>query len=559
MARTPLMHALQRLAAYHLAAERLGWPVEAVEERRRNADQSRHSRGPTRRELLAGAAAGAATLSLPGIARSRSEPKIAIVGGGIAGLTCALQLRQYGIGCTLYEASNRIGGRMYSNYDSWENRQGTEWCGELIDTSHKTIRALTKLFALPLDDLVEAQPSDTTDTFHVFGKYYLGSQANEDFKPIYGKLRSDLKAAGDSTLYDESTPAGVALDNSTVYDWIESRVPGGHGSPMGALLDLACKVEYGAETTDQSSLNLVYLLGEQLGDQPDTSQFEIFEASDERYHIRGGNDRLPLAISARLGADSTIRYAMRMEKIALNPDRTYTLSFDRGGGQKADVAADVVCLALPFAVLRALDYGNAGFDPLKHTAIQELGRGRNGKLQLQFTDRYWNQAGPWGRGDGASYADTGYQSTWEVTRAQPGTTGILVNFTGGDIAGALAAERPHSAPYAVSPEPTVVADAQRFLAKLEPVFPGIVSRWNGKATISLPQLDPNLQLSYAYWRTGQMHRFAGYERRRQGNVFFAGEHTTVDYQGYMEGAAAEGIRAGCEILTSLGIKNKPVA
>ena len=323
---------------------------------------------------------------------------------------------------------------------------------------------------------------------------------------------------------------------------------------MGALLDTACNVEYGAETTDQSSLNLVYL----LGDQPDANRFEIF-ASDERYHIRGGNDRLPLAIAARLGVDSTIRYGMRMERIALNPDRTYTLFFDRSGGQRADVAADIVCLALPFAVLRALDYDDAGFDPLKNTAIQQLGRGRNGKLQLQFASRYWNMAGPWGRSDGASYADTGYQSTWEVTRAQPGMTGVLVDYTGGDIAGVLATEDPNRAPYAVSPDPVVVADAQRFLAKLEPVFPGIGSRWNGKATISLPQLDPNLRLSYSYWRTGQSHSFAGYERRRQGNVFFAGEHTSVDYQGYMEGAATEGIRAGGEILTSLGIKNKPIA
>lgn len=559
MARTPLMHALQQLAAYHMAAERLGWPVEALEEQQRNVARLRGSPRRTRRAFLTGAAAGAVTLALPRIARSRSEPSVAIVGGGIAGLTCALQLRQYGIGSTLYEASNRIGGRMYSNYASWENHQGTEWCGELIDTAHKTIRALATLFALPLDDLVEAQPSDATDTYNFLGQYYLGSQATEDFKPIYRKLKSDLKAAGDSTLYDESTPAGVALDNTTVYDWIESSVPGGHNSPMGRLLDIACNVEYGAETTDQSSLNLVYLLGDQLEDQPDPSQFEFFEASDERYHIRGGNDRLPVAISARLGVDGAIRYGMRMEKIALNSDRTYTLSFDRSGGQKADMAADIVCLALPFAVLRTLDYGKAGFDLLKHTAIEELGRGRNGKLQLQFADRYWNQAGTWGSGNGASYADTGYQSTWEVTRAQPGMTGILVNYTGGDVAGALATDRADNTPYAASPDPTIVAAGQRFLAKLDPVFPDIVSRWNGKATISLPQLDANLRLSYSYWRTGQMHHFAGYERRRQGNVFFAGEHTSVDYQGYMEGAAAEGVRAGCEILTSLGIRNNPIA
>jgi len=86
MARTPLMHALQQCAADYIAAERLGWPVEVVEERRRSADEVRRSRGPTRRAILTGTAAGAAMLALPGIARGRGEPRIAIVGGGIAGL-----------------------------------------------------------------------------------------------------------------------------------------------------------------------------------------------------------------------------------------------------------------------------------------------------------------------------------------------------------------------------------------------------------------------------------------------------------------------------------------
>ena len=101
MARTVLMHSLQRLAANHRAAERLGWPAEAIAERRCRADELRSSRGQTRREFLA----GAATLALPGIARGRAGARIAIVGAGIAGLTCALQLRRYGIGCTIYEGS----------------------------------------------------------------------------------------------------------------------------------------------------------------------------------------------------------------------------------------------------------------------------------------------------------------------------------------------------------------------------------------------------------------------------------------------------------------------
>ena len=71
---------------------------------------------------------------------------------------------------------------------------------------------------------------------------------------------------------------------------------------------------------------------------------------------------------------------------------------------------------------------------------------------------------------------------------------------------------------------------------------------------SLPALDPNLGASYSYWRVGQYTSFAGYEKVRQGNVFFAGEHCSLEYQGYMEGGAAEGARAAKEILAELAGK-----
>ena len=58
------------------------------------------------------------------------------------------------------------------------------------------------------------------------------------------------------------------------------------------LLDVAYNNEYGAESTDQSALNLVYLLGYNAS----PGNFDIFGASDERYHIVGGNTLLPYAI-----------------------------------------------------------------------------------------------------------------------------------------------------------------------------------------------------------------------------------------------------------------------
>ena len=93
------------------------------------------------------------------------------------------------------------------------------------------------------------------------------------------------------------------------------------------------------------------------------------------------------------------------------------------------VTVDHVVLALPFSLLRSVNYSKAGFEPLKVTAIKELPMGTNSKLHVEFEDRFWYAA----FNNGNTYADTGYQNTWEVTRAQPGAKGILVNYTGGKV------------------------------------------------------------------------------------------------------------------------------
>lgn len=549
MARTPLLRALRGLAREHAAADTLGISVEELRER-----EAEHAY--SRKEFLkrSGAVGAAVAVSGPavfaGTARAAAQPSIAIVGGGIAGLTAALALQDKGVLSTVYEAHpTRVGGRMHSDFVEfpgyWANGQGGELCGELIDSGHKTILGLAQRFRLPTINLTSAEPHGAEDTYYFFGHYYSKEQADKDFQPVHHALQRDVSAASYPTTYFIHTDAGVALDRMSVYEWIESRVPGGHDSPFGQVLDYAYNIEYGAETTDQSALNLIYLLGYKAV----PGNYMIFGASNERYHIVGGNTLLPLAIRDALGSAQgagVIRNGWRMTSITRNTDGTSSMTFDTASGSKR-VTADHVILALPFAVLRTLDYRGANFASLKKTAIEELGAGRNSKLQLQFRSRLWNTEGPWGLSNGASYADTGYQSTWDVTRGQAGPTGILVDYTGGDTAGALSA----GTPYANTATANVTTLAQEFLKQLEPVFPGITSQWNGKATLSTPMIDPTLNCSYSYFRVGQYVGFSGWEKLRQGNIHFAGEHCSQDFQGYMEGGASEGVRAAVEILADL--------
>jgi len=90
------------------------------------------------------------------------------------------------------------------------------------------------------------------------------------------------------------------------------------------------------------------------------------------------------------------------------------------------------------------------------------------------------------------------------------------------------------------------------LGYLEPVFPGVTAAYNGLAWYDFGLLDPYLQGAYSYWRVGQYTGFSGYEGAQEGHVHFAGEHTTQDFQGYMEGATLSGERCAKEIGTGGG-------
>jgi monoamine oxidase len=337
----------------------------------------------------------------------------------------------------------------------------------------------------------------------------------------------------------------VALSKLSVYDWIETRVPGGHASPMGQLLDVAYVIEYGGDSRDQTSLNLIGLLGY----QPSPGQFSIFGLSDERYHLRGGNEQLPKRIAAALPARS-VQTGWRLTKLATNADGTQSLTFSVGTTTRT-VTADHTVLALPIGVLQTLDWSAAGFDDRKRGQIAAMRMGANSKLHLQFTRRLWNGKGAWpGVSSGESYADTGYQNSWDVSRAQPGYEGLLVDYTGGTPARAFDA----GVPFAGESNAKVTAYARTFLGQLEGVYPGITALWNGRATLSAWPKNPYSLGAYSYWPTDYCQRYAGYEGVRQGNTHFAGEHCSIDYQGYMEGGATEGQRAAQEVLADLGLK-----
>jgi len=487
--------------------------------------------GISRRQFLQAAAVAALSPALPltlpfrtaEASRARGEARIAIVGGGLAGLTCAYRLKQAGYLATVYEATDRLGGRCWTRRGEFAEDQLAEHGGELIDTGHIEIRQLARELGLTLDNLYQAERQGTEPVYYFGGRPYTYAEATDDIKQIWQKVHRDLSEAGYPTLYNRSTPRGRELDAMSIIDWIEESVPGGMGSRLGKLLDVAYNIEYGAESIEQSALNLLYLLG-----YSGQGRLRIFGPSNEKYHVRGGNDQITARLAAEL--DGQLESRRRLEAVRRRSDGTYTLVF-----ADLEVTADRVVLALPFSILRsAVDLSQAGFRPLKLTAIAELGMGTNTKLNVQFTDRHWEGLGY----TGESFADTGYQATWEVSRGQPGQAGILVNYTGGLVGASFSWGTP-------------MQRAEQFVQQLEPVMPGVTAKFNGHATVDYWTGYRWTRGSYPYWKVGQCSGFAGVEGEPENNCHFAGDHTSIDFQGYLNGAVESGQRAAAEIAHAL--------
>jgi monoamine oxidase len=508
MARTPLAQAVEQAAA-------------------RLQDEEHRT---TRRGLLqgAGAAMAGATvlgrMAAPAHAARREGPRIAVIGAGLAGLTSAYRLQQGGYTADIYEASSRVGGRCWTGRGDFDDGQIYEHGGELIDTGHKALRRLAHELGLELDNLLRAEAPRTDMLGYFAGRRYTVDQMTADFQPVLAQMSQDVKDAGYPTLYNSYTPRGYELDHMSVYDYIQRYVPGGHGSPLGALLDVAYNIEYGAETREQSSLNMLYLIGYS---NPNT--FTIFGASDEKFRIHGGNDQVPAILASRLAAQITANTAL--VAIKRRPDNAFKLTLQNGAGA-FDRVYDHVVLALPFSILRSsVDWSQAGFSDVKAKAINEQGMGTNSKIHLQFTSRFWNDQGC----NGETYSDRGYQNTWEVTRAQDGSSGILSWYTGGEIGASVGSGTPQQ-------------QARTFLRQIEPVLPGAGAKWNGKVTRDYWTGYEWTKGSYSYWKVGQYTSFVGAEAERQGNCYFAGEHTSVDYQGYLNGAVDTGETAAKQVL-----------
>ena len=471
----------------------------------------------TRRTVLRGAA-GASALALAGCLPGptlNTAPRIAVVGGGLAGLSAAWRLQNARFAARVYEAAGRVGGRTASTTaDGLVLNMG----GEFVDSDHADMLDLAKAFDIePIDRLEES-----TDEAVPAVAYWLGGRSIPESE-LSDALRPLAVAIGTDSDRLDKDRANIqpALDRLSVADYLDRHAAELTQPYLRPLIEAAIRSEYGVEPADSSALQLVALLP-----TVDGQRVDVLGASDEAFVLQGGSARLAEAIAARLA--NRVETGKRLERISAAGE-AYRLSFAGG----VTVEADYVVLAIPNPALRRVAF-EVDFPAKLRRFIAETGPGQNEKLIATFKRRAWRTEAGF---TSEAWTDLGFCEAWDSTAGQPEReAGALTFFLG-------AGE-------------TRATDAAPFLAALDRMVPGLAAAATGRVVRTNWSADPLAGGAYTNLKPGQVTEFAEFfwsdEREvRAGRILLAGEHTSEAYYGYMNGAAETGRLAAAAIVRSV--------
>ena len=193
MSRSSMMAQLMRLARLAAQAEKTGQSAQETIEREAYAQEA--LRDASRRRFTQGAVAGAATAAAgamtpaawAGAAKLRRMivgSNVAVVGAGLAGLSCATELTRKGVTAQVFEAAGHVGGRC-ATLRGFFPGQVAERGGEFIGTSHHTMIGYARALNLPLED-VSMLPGNPF--YHFDGHTYSEAQVVEEYRAFAASM-----------------------------------------------------------------------------------------------------------------------------------------------------------------------------------------------------------------------------------------------------------------------------------------------------------------------------------------------------------------------------------
>lgn len=427
------------------------------------------------------------TAALAGPARAKGL-SVAVIGAGMAGIAAASSLQRAGATVTLYEARNRIGGRVWTDRD-WPGLPVDMGAGWIHGTKGNPLTQLAKEAHLPL----YRTSYDSGLSFR--------DGAEVDDLPDPWDLISTAQAAAWEAAADLSLRAAI----EGLSDW--RSLPRAQRSALRAAILREVEMDVAADWDALSARHF--------------DAGESFRGGDAL--ILPGYDRL--AHHAAQGLD--IRLGARVLRVSATAQGA---RLDMADG--AQVTADTVICTLPLGVLKS---GAVTFDPplspARQTAVDRLGMGLLNKLWLRFDAPPPVPAVDWL--SDLSVPD-GSWPEWLNPGARSGLPLLL------GLAGASAADTAEG----LSDADTLAAATDRLRALFGSTFPAPVA-----SKVSRWRADPLAGGSYSFLPTGSTpdDRRALGGADWDGQLILAGEATSPDHAATAHGAWLSGLDAAAMV------------
>lgn len=426
-----------------------------------------------------------------------SGPDVVVVGAGLAGLRAAVDLVAGGLDVVVFEARDRVGGRVWSH--RFDDGQWCERGAEFVDTAHTEVMAVVAELGLDLTDA----PSGADDEARLLDVG--GRTAPFAF---HDSLRSELATWHDALA---SLAAQVDPDDPTAS-------PDAETLDARPLSDLVRELDLGllSRVVIGRDIRTEYMVGPERVSQLMAGWMTNLHLASGRglegHRVRNGNDSLARGLAERLG-----------DRVRL---RTPVRSVDVDGSVELETGelfrANVVVAAVPLPVLGRIW-------PAMPSSLTRVGYGIGGKISVHVARRVWRDGGL----DGSVRSERAWGELWETTDGQAGDGGVLTALLSSEDGAALAS----------------LPDAgDRVLREMDRIFPG-VRGLAGEPVVTDWTNDPWSLGTYVTFGPGELLAAWSELHGDHGRLRLAGEHMDR-YAGYMEGALRSGRRVAGQILSS---------
>lgn len=503
---------------------------------------------PSRRDFIKkGLYGSAATLALSSCASfdrwvvgdsSHLENEVMVLGAGISGLAAAYHLKKNKIPYRVFEASERVGGRIQTLSHVNADGQFAELGAEFFESSHTLVHQLCKELNLPPQEITYEAKTDRA-LYWLNGKVVYEKEFRRNLKPLIAKL-AHLKLETFASFSVELSPRTLsmhpslkALDEQSLADFLGS-VRGSMDEGTLQCFENLCVSEWGA---DSRSINLLHFL----------VKLDFEEKSNRLvppkfYRVEGGMSRMVQILGERVqgivpGANLKLGYQL----ISLrSKSGGYECTFRTAKGSDTIWARQIVC-TLPFSVLKDVD-GVRGLElGLSNELIEEAQYATHSKVISSFVDPVWKKKSKNHPGfQGAFRGQLLGQSYWDSSRGQNGSRGLLTSQRGGATGLSTG----------VSAAQDSLTDLRNFYKEASDEETALVLNWSQKpyARGSRYNLNPGKYLKYL----GALIEEYDHE-----NFYIGGEHWSFVDSGTMNGAIASGIAAAEKALQKLSSSGAP--